>query len=33
LVHSLVELIGARISVKSTLGEGSVFTLEISLLS
>ena len=33
LVHSLVELIGARISVKSTLGEGSVFTLEIPLLS
>ena len=31
LVHSLVELIGARISVNSTLGEGSVFTLEIPL--
>ena len=29
LVHSLVELIGAGISVNSTLGEGSVFTLEI----
>ncbi|MEC7422989.1 MAG: ATP-binding protein, partial [SAR324 cluster bacterium] len=33
LVHSLVELIGARISVNSTFGEGSVFTLEIPLLS
>jgi signal transduction histidine kinase len=33
LVHSLVELIGARISVKSTLGEGSAFTLELPLQS
>jgi signal transduction histidine kinase len=31
LVHSLAELLGARISVKSKLGTGSVFTVELPL--